>query len=61
MRTNHQGQRRTSLPHQQAVDMTAPETFTVASKQPLTTGRRPDTTAICAQPSSRGRRSDVSP
>ena len=48
MRTNHQGQRRTSYPHQQAVDMTAPETFTVASKQPLTTGRRPDMTAMCA-------------
>jgi hypothetical protein len=48
MRTNHQGQRRTSLPHQQAVDMTAPETFTAASKQPLTTGRRPDMTAVCA-------------
>jgi hypothetical protein len=28
--------------------MTAPETFTTASKQPLTTGRRPDMTAICA-------------
>src|ERR1700722_10088242 len=37
-----------SLPHQQAVDMTAPETFTAASKQPLTTGRRPDMTGICA-------------
>ena len=30
--------------------MTAPETFTTASKQPLTTGRRPDMTAICAFP-----------
>ena len=29
-----------SLPHQQAVDMTAPETFTTASRQPLTKGRR---------------------
>ena len=28
--------------------MTALETFTTASKQPLTTGRRPDMTAICA-------------
>ena len=28
--------------------MTALETFTTASKQPLTTGRRPDTTGICA-------------
>jgi hypothetical protein len=28
--------------------MTAPETFTTASKQPLTTGRRPDMTGICA-------------
>jgi hypothetical protein len=26
--------------------MTAPETFTASSKQPLTTGRRPDTIAI---------------
>ena len=26
--------------------MTAPETFTAASKQPLTTGRRPDMTAV---------------
>jgi hypothetical protein len=49
MPTNHQGQRRTSLPHQQAVDMTALETFTTASKQPLTTGRRPDMTAIGAK------------
>ena len=39
MRTNHQGQRMPSLPRQQAVDMTAPETFTTASKQPLTKGR----------------------
>ena len=37
-----------SLPHQQAVDMTAPETFTTAPRQPLTKGRRPDMTAICA-------------
>ena len=29
--------------------MTALETFTTASKQPLTTGRRPDMTAICAK------------
>ena len=28
--------------------MTALETSTTASKQPLTTGRRPDMTAICA-------------
>jgi hypothetical protein len=28
--------------------MTALETFTTASKQPLTTGRRPDMTGICA-------------
>ena len=28
--------------------MTAPEAFTTASKQPLTTGRRPDMAAICA-------------
>ena len=26
--------------------MTAPETFTVSSKRPLTTGRRPDMTAV---------------
>jgi hypothetical protein len=33
--------------------MTAPETFTAASKQPLTKGRRPDMTGICAfQPKS---------
>ena len=49
MRTNHQGQRRHPFRVKQAVDMTAPETFTTASKQPLTTGRRPDTTAIGAQ------------
>ena len=48
-RTNHQGQRMPSLPRQQAVDMTAPETFTTASKQPLTKGRRPDMTAICVR------------
>ena len=29
--------------------MTALETFTTASKQPLTTGRRPDMTAVCAK------------
>ena len=29
--------------------MTAPETSTAASKRPLTTGRRPDMAAICAQ------------
>ena len=29
--------------------MTAPEAFTTASKQPLTTGRRPDMAAICAK------------
>src|ERR1700733_7431826 len=28
--------------------MTAPETFTAASKQPFTTGRRPDMAGICA-------------
>ena len=33
----------------QAVDMTAPETFTAASKRPLTTRRRPDMTAISAK------------
>ena len=38
-----------SLPHQQAVDMTAPETFTTAPRQPLTKGRRPDMAAICAK------------
>ena len=32
------------LAAQQAEDMTAPETFATASKQPLTTGRRPDRT-----------------
>ena len=31
--------------------MTALETFTTASKRPLTTGRRPDMTAICAEAS----------
>ena len=40
MRTNYQGQRIHPFPHQKAVDMTAPETFTTASKQPLTKGRR---------------------
>jgi hypothetical protein len=30
--------------------MTAPETFTTASKQPLTKGRRPDMAGICAKP-----------
>ena len=39
-----------SLPHQQAVDMTAPETFTTAPRQPLTKGRRPDMTAIARTP-----------
>src|SRR5277367_3670448 len=39
----------TEEPSCEAVDMTAPETFTTASKRPLTTGRRPDMTAICAQ------------
>ena len=48
MRTKSSGPAETSLPHRQAVDMTALETFTTASKQPLTTGRRPDMTAICA-------------
>ena len=38
----------TEEPSCEAVDMTAPEAFTTASKQPLTTGRRPDMTAICA-------------
>ena len=42
------GPAETYLPHQQAVDMTALETFTTASKQPLTTGRRPDMAGICA-------------
>ena len=46
MRTNHQGQRRHPFRVKQAVDMTAPETFTTASKRSLTTGRRPDMTAI---------------
>src|SRR5208337_4583083 len=48
-RTNHQGHRMPSPPRQQAVDMTAPETFTTASKQPLTKGRRPDMTGIGAE------------
>ena len=38
----------TEEPSCEAEDMTAPETFTAASKRPLTTGRRPDMTAICA-------------
>jgi hypothetical protein len=29
--------------------MTAPETFTVSSKRPLTTGRRPDRTGVGAK------------
>ena len=37
----------TEDPSCEAVDMTAPEAFTTASKQPLTTGRRPDMAAIC--------------
>ena len=41
-----------SIPRQQAEDMTAPETFTTASKRPLTTGRRPDMTASYTLPSS---------
>jgi hypothetical protein len=49
MRTNHQGQRRHPFRVKQAVDMTAPETFTTASKRSLTTGRRPDMTAICVR------------
>jgi hypothetical protein len=40
------GPAETSLPHQQAVDMTALETFTTVSKQPSTTGRRPEMAAI---------------
>ena len=36
----------TEEPSCEAEDMTAPETFTAASKRPLTTGRRPDMTAI---------------
>ncbi len=32
------GPAESSLPHQKAEDMTAPETFTAASKRPLTTG-----------------------
>ena len=39
----------------QAVDMTAPETFTAASKRPLTTGRRPDMTGICVRREKAGR------
>jgi hypothetical protein len=54
-RTNHQGQRMPSLPRQQAVYMTAPETFTTASKQPLTKERRPDMTGIHAQAVTRQR------
>ena len=38
-----------SHPHQKAEDMTAPETFTEPSKQPLTTGRRPDRTGVWAK------------
>ena len=38
-----------SHPHQKAEDMTAPETFTVSSKRPLTTGRRPDRTGVRAK------------
>ena len=34
--------------HRQKTIDGAPETFTTASKQPLTTGRRPDMTGICA-------------
>jgi len=40
----------TEEPSCEAEDMTAPEAFTTASKQPLTTGRRPDMTGICALP-----------
>ena len=39
----------TEEPSCEAEDMTAPEAFTTASKQPLTTGRRPDMTGICAK------------
>ena len=39
-----------SHPHQKAEDMTAPETFTVPQKRPLTTGRRPDMTAMARTP-----------
>jgi hypothetical protein len=45
--------------------MTALETFTTASKQPLTTGRRPDMTALetfttaSKQPLTTGRRPDM--
>ena len=40
----------TEEPSCEAEDMTAPETFTAASKKSLTTGRCPDTTvrALCA-------------
>ena len=38
----------TSDRHRQKTIDGAPETFTTASKQPLTTGRRPDMTGICA-------------
>jgi hypothetical protein len=38
----------TEDPSCEAVDMTAPEAFTTASKQPLTTGRRPDMAAMRA-------------
>ena len=50
-----------SLPHQQAVDMTAPETFTTASRQPLTKGRRPDMTAICGYRSLMGQGGEALP
>ena len=40
--------------------MTALETFTTASKPPLTTGRRPDMAAICAfEPFEATSRADV--
>src|SRR5580704_13978474 len=49
-------------PSCEAVDMTALETFTTASKQPLTTGHRPDMTAICAfRPSKPRLRTTLSP
>ena len=35
------GPAESSLPRQKAEDMTAPETFTTASKRSLTKGRRP--------------------
>ena len=38
-----------SHPHKKAEDMTAPETFTVSSERPLTTGRRPDRTGVRAK------------